>query len=239
MINQKSVIGIVPARSGSKGVPGKNVRELCGKPLMAWSIEAGLASKYIDVLIVSTDSEEIASIARNYGASTPFIRPPALATDEATSIDVIKHSLEYYSSNLGRSFFYTVLLEPTSPQRDFSDIDGALEALVNNSKAVSIVGISKTEAQNPAFLVKINDDLTLTGHLNSGLKLTRRQEIEDIYFLDGSIYISESAILIERMTFYHEETIGYLFPKWKSLEIDDEDDFIMVEALMAQKVMGK
>jgi len=239
MINQKSVIGIIPARSGSKGMPGKNIRDLCGKPLIAWSIEAGLASKYIDVLVVSTDSEEIARIARSYGASTPFIRPPALATDKATSIEVVKHCLDYYESNLDSSFYYTVLLEPTSPQRDSSDIDGAIEELVNDLQAVSIVGISKTETLNPAFLVKINDDFILTGVINSKLNPIRRQDTEDIYFLEGSIYISESAALLERTTFYHEKTIGYVFPKWKSLEIDDEDDFIMVEALMTKKVIEK
>ena len=239
MINQKSVIGIIPARSGSKGLPGKNIRELCGKPLLAWSIEAGLASKYIDVVVVSTDSEEIARIARSYGASTPFIRPPGLATDESTSIEVVKHTLDYYGSHLGSSFYYTVLLEPTSPQRDFGDIDRAIEELVNAPQAVSIVGISKTEAQNPAFLVKISDDLILTGVVNSKLKPIRRQETEEIYFLEGSIYVSESAALLERMTFYHEKTIGYVFPKWKSIEIDDEDDFIMVEALMAKKAIEK
>ena len=235
MINGKSVIAIIPARAGSKGLPGKNIRELCGKPLIGWSIEAGLASKYIDVVVVSTDSPGIASLAREFGASTPFIRPHDLATDEATSFDVIKHVLDFYKSESNLDFNYTVLLEPTSPLRDASDIDRAMEDLIKNPRAVSIVGISKTEAQNPAFLVRIKEDDTLMGAQNIGIKSVRRQEIEDVYFLEGSIYVSETTALLERKTFYHEATIGCVFPKWKSLEIDDLDDFIMVEALMAKK----
>ena len=239
MINGKSVIGIIPARSGSKGLPGKNVRELCGKPLIAWSIEAGIASQYIDVVVVSTDSQEIANIAQEFGASTPFIRPRELATDEATSFDVTKHVLDFYKSELNLSFGYTVLLEPTSPLRDGADIDRAMEELLKNPRAVSIVGISKSEAQNPAFLVKIEKDSILIGVENLEIKSVRRQEIEDVYFLEGSIYISETETLLERMTFYHEETIGCVFPKWKSLEVDDLDDFIMVEALMTKKIVNR
>ena len=239
MINGKLVIGIIPARSGSKGLPGKNVRELCGKPLIAWSIEAGIASQYIDVVVVSTDSQEIANIAQEFGASTPFIRPRELATDEATSFDVTKHVLDFYKSELNLSFGYTVLLEPTSPLRDGADIDRAMEELLKNPRAVSIVGISKSEAQNPAFLVKIEKDSILIGVENLEIKSVRRQEIEDVYFLEGSIYISETETLLERMTFYHEETIGCVFPKWKSLEVDDLDDFIMVEALMTKKIVNR
>lgn len=237
MINGESVIAIIPARSGSKGLPGKNIRVLCGKPLIAWSIEAGLASKYIDVVVVSTDSQKIASIAREFGASTPFIRPPDLATDEATSFDVIKHTLDYYESELNSSFHYTVLLEPTSPQRDKADIDRAVQELTESSHAKAIVGISKTEVQNPVFLVKIKDDHSLVWFKNLDIGTMRRQDVEDVYFLEGSIYISETEALLKWKGFYHEETIGCVFPKWKSIEIDDLDDFIMVEALMTKKVV--
>ena len=237
MIKGKSVIAIIPARSGSKGLPGKNIRELCGKPLIAWSIEAGLASDYIDVVIVSTDSREIAIIAEEFGASAPFIRPPDLGTDEATSFDVIRHALEYYETELNQSFHYTVLLEPTSPQRDGADIDRAFQKLVKSSTAKAVVGISKTEGQNPAFLVKIGDDQSLIGFENFKIGSLRRQDVEDIYFIEGSIYISETETLFRKRSFYHGETIGCVFPKWKSLEIDDLDDFVMVEALMNKRIV--
>ena len=239
MINGKSVIAIIPARAGSKGLPGKNIRDLCGKPLIGWTIEAGLKSKYIDVVAVSTESQDIARVARNFGAATPFMRPPELATDEATSYEVTKHMLDCYQAECNASFDYTVLLEPTSPLRDSNDIDRALEKLTETSQAKSIVGIAKTEGQNPAFLVKVRADATLVEFIDGGMRHIRRQDVEDVYFIEGSIYISETSKLLERKTFYHEKTIGYILPKWKSLEIDDEVDFIMVEALMTKRILGR
>jgi N-acylneuraminate cytidylyltransferase/CMP-N,N'-diacetyllegionaminic acid synthase len=236
MINGKSVIAIIPARTNSKGLPGKNIKELCGKPLSAWSIEAGLTSKFIDVVVVSTDSQEIVSIAHDYGASAPFIRPQDLSTDEAKSFFVIKHALEYYQSEFNKSFDYTVLLEPTSPQRDWVDIDEAMQELDRSPQAKSIVGISKTQSQNPAFLVKMKDDHSLTGFGTSEIGSKRRQEVEDVYFLEGSIYISETEYLLRMESFYHDATVGYIFPKWKSYEIDDIDDFTIIEALMAKNI---
>ena len=129
MINGKTVIAIIPARGGSKGLPGKNIKPLCGKPLIAWSIEAGLASQYIDEVMVSTDSEEIANIAREFGASVPFLRPVELASDTATTLDAVKHVIEYYENECNRYFDYIVLLEPTSPLREKDDLDMMLEKI--------------------------------------------------------------------------------------------------------------
>ena len=235
MINGKSVIGIVPARAGSKGLPRKNIAPLCGKPLIAWSIEAGLRSQYIDLVIVSTDSNKIAGISAEYGASVPFIRPAELATDETPTIDVVIHALEYLNNQRKQRFDYTVLLEPTSPLRDEADIDRAIKQLVDNVGASSLVGISRTEAQNPAFLVVLSENNFLIGLDQSEIKPVRRQEISDVYFLEGSIYVSDTKTLIARRTFCHQETLGCIFPKWKSLEVDDLEDLIMVEALMLHK----
>lgn len=235
MIDGKSIIAIIPARGGSKGLPGKNIKELCGKPLIAWSIEAGLASQYIDEVMVTTDSEEIAVIARNFGATVPFLRPADLSSDTATSFDVIKHSIEFYRGKLNKKFDLIVLLEPTSPLRDKDDIDRSIELLMSKKNAISIVGISKTESQNPAFLVKKDEENFLIGYENKFIKTLRRQDIKDVFFFDGSIYASKINELLEKKTFYHEYTIGYEFPKWKSFEIDDIDDFVIVEALLKFK----
>jgi len=236
MIKRRRVIAIIPARGGSKGLPGKNIRTLCGKPLIAWSVEAGLASRYIDEVMVTTDSEEIALIAREFGASVPFLRPAELANDTASSIAVIRHVIEYYEKNMREYFDYTVLLEPTSPLRETVDIDNAIEKLLNSSEARAIVGICKTESQNPAFLIKKKLDEFLVGYEDPDMKVLRRQEIGDVYFFEGSVYASETSTLLEKSTFYHDKTIGYEFPKWKSIEIDDLDDFIMAEALMNYKM---
>jgi N-acylneuraminate cytidylyltransferase/CMP-N,N'-diacetyllegionaminic acid synthase len=237
MINGKTVIAIIPARGGSKGLPGKNIKPLCGMPLIAWSIKAGLGSKYIDEVIVTTDSEDIANIARQFGASVPFIRPAELASDTATSMDVIRHTLNFYDYKLDKKFDYTVLLEPTSPLREKDDIDKAIEQLLQNSQAKAIVGVCKTESQNPAFLVKKNVNNFLVGYENLDMKILRRQDINEVYFFEGSVYVSDTATLLNKNSFYHENTLGFEFPKWKSLEIDDIDDFIMVEAMMINKRM--
>lgn len=235
MYQGKTFLAIIPARGGSKGLPGKNIKELCGKPLIAWSVEAGLGSKYIDEVMVTTDSEEIARVARQFGASVPFLRPSELATDTATSFDVIKHVLQFYEGEGGRRFDYIVLLEPTSPLRDAGDVDAAIEQLLSSPSASSIVGICKTESQHPAFLVKKGNENFLLGYENSDMKVLRRQDISDVYFFEGSVYVSKVDALLENKTFYHGATLGYEVPKWKSPEIDDIDDFIMVEALMQYK----
>jgi CMP-N,N'-diacetyllegionaminic acid synthase len=237
MINGKTVIAIIPARAGSKGLPGKNIKPLCGKPLIAWSIEAGLGSQYIDEVMVTTDSEDIANVARQFGASVPFIRPAELASDTATSMDVIRHVLSFYDNKLDKKFDYTVLLEPTSPLRVKDDIDKAIVQLLENSQAKAIVGVCKTESQNPAFLVKKNVDNFLVGYENLDMKILRRQDINEVYFFEGSVYVSDTATLLKKNSFYHENTLGFEFPKWQSLEIDDLDDFIMVEAMMINKRM--
>lgn len=137
MIKGKRVLGLVPARGGSKGLPGKNLRLMCGKPLIGWTIEQGMASKYIDRLVVSSDSTEIAKIALKHGAEVPYLRPPELASDTASSASVILHALDYLAC---QEDFYDliVLLEPTSPLRDVSDIDGAIELCVQHGDGASV-----------------------------------------------------------------------------------------------------
>src|SRR5215471_6813557 len=123
MIGGKTALAIIPARSGSKGLPGKNIRNLCGKPLVTWSIEAARKSRHLDLVLLSTDSAEIADIARNSGAAVPFLRPGELATDQAPTFEVVRHALTFYRSEMGREFDYTVLMEPTSPLREDDDVD--------------------------------------------------------------------------------------------------------------------
>lgn len=146
MYQNKTFLAIIPARGGSKGLPGKNIKELCEKPLIAWSIEAGLRSKCLDEVMVTTDCKNIAGVSKQYGASVPFLRPDELASDTATSFDAIKHTIEYYKNELNKEFDYIVLLEPTSPLRESSDINKAIEVLLD-SDADSIVGICRTEDQ--------------------------------------------------------------------------------------------
>ena len=226
----KKILCVVPARGGSKGLPGKNIKMLIDKPLIAWSIEQGLGSKYVNEVIVSTDSEEVAEIAKNYGARVPFLRPDFLAQDDSSTADVLVHMINELEK-IGETFDYILLLEPTSPLREVNDIDKAFEQLLSIPQAKSIVGISKVESQHPSFTVSLQNENNFIQSKNN-FKVLRRQEIEELYFYEGSLYISEIKSYREKKNFYHKDTLGYIMPKWKSLEIDDEVDFIMTEALL-------
>lgn len=237
MIDGKRVLAIIPARSGSKGLPGKNVRDLCGKPLIAWSIEQGLACEYIDTVLVSTDGEEIAAIAAQCGARVPFLRPAVLAGDAASSIDVLLHAIDYLEG-LGEIYDYIVLLEPTSPLRDVLDISEALELLIGSEGVESVVGVTKAEASHPSFLFVVQDGLLrpMSGSQPTGL---RRQDIkEDYYYLEGSVYASSVASLRENKSFYHAATAPWIVDRYKAFEIDELLDFIVVQAVMKAKLEG-
>ena len=237
MIGGKSVLAIIPARGGSKGLPGKNIRPMCGKPLIGWSILQGLESQYIDEVLVTTDSQEILDIAKKCGANAPFIRPKSLADDDASSIDVLIHAVDYLSE-AGRIYDYLVLLESTSPLRDVSDIDGAIELLMNNELSESVVGVTKVEGAHPSFLFTIQNELLkpILGIEPNGL---RRQDLKDeFYYLEGSIYVSSVSALIERRGFYHADTLPWVVDRYKAIEIDELCDFVAAEALMEAKIQG-
>ncbi len=238
MYKDKKILAIIPARGGSKGLKDKNIKQILGKPLIAWSIEAGLNSKYIDTVMVTTDSEKIASISRDFGAEVPFLRPNELACDTATSMDVIFHAINYYKNELNQKYDYIILLEPTSPQRTVDDIDNAIEKLINNINASALVSTSKVESCHPAYMIKKLKDDFFEGYENKDINITRRQDFLDLNFIDGTLYISQVKILFEKKSFYHDKTLCYDVPKWKSLEIDDLDDFIMIEALMKKRLQN-
>ncbi|MCX5695198.1 MAG: acylneuraminate cytidylyltransferase family protein [Candidatus Omnitrophica bacterium] len=236
MYRGKSVLALIPARGGSKGLPGKNIRLLLGKPLISWSIEQALGSRYIDKVVVSTDSTKITGIARHYGAEVPFRRPKKLASDNAKSMDVILHAINFYESR-GHIFDIIVFLEPTSPLREIEDIDKAIEILMTNQKAESIVGVAKLESAHPEFLVKLKKGF-LEPYLNKAYKVFRRQEVEELYFFEGSLYIAYAESLKNKKTFYHNKTLAYIVPKWKSFEMDDYTDFIIIEAILRARRRG-
>ncbi|RDU59044.1 acylneuraminate cytidylyltransferase family protein [Helicobacter marmotae] len=230
MYKGKSFIAIIPARMGSKGLKDKNIKPLCGKPLLAWSIESALDCDYIDEVVVSTDSTLYADIALSYGASVPFIRPDSLSKDTTTTFEVLEHCINYYKEVLNKAFDYVVLLEPTSPLRERGDINRAIEQLHKHKDAQSIVGICATCGSNPAFLVHLDKGF-IRPYENTNFAPIRRQEIKPVYFFEGSVYISQTHALLAHKNFYHHLTLGFEVPKWKSFEIDDEDDFIIIQAL--------
>ena len=231
MINGNKVLVIVPARSGSKGLKDKNILEIHGKPLLGWPINAALKSKYIDEVVLSTDSEEYKQIGLEQGANVPFLRPVEFSGDKVASIDVILHCIEWLEGQ-SKVFDILVLLEPTSPMTETIDIDTALEKLVAAPESTSIVGVSKAECNHPIFAYKKDEKLLLRPFIEQTGHAVRRQELDDAFYLDGSLYISCIEALKKERTFYTESTLGFEFPKWKAFEIDDEIDFEIVKLLM-------
>jgi len=232
MIEGKRVICIVPARAGSKGLPGKNIRPLAGKPLLAWPIAAAKASAYVDRVIISTDSQDFADIAVAHGADCPFLRPAELASDTAPSLDFMLHAIDTLADE-GEQYDYLLLLEPTSPLTEASDVDAALEQLAANPRAEAIIGVSAMETQHPAFSV-LRDDTGFISPAQSAdfANLPRRQDLAPVFALDGSLYISTIDALRRERGFCHATTLGYVTERHKAFEVDDLVDFICIEAIM-------
>jgi CMP-N-acetylneuraminic acid synthetase len=228
----KTFLAIIPARGGSKRLPRKNVLELADKPLIAWTIEAALGCPFLDEVMVTTDDDEIAKVARLYQASVPFLRPADLATDSAASFDAIKHAIDFYKHDLAREFDFVVLLQPTSPLRSASNISEAIEILTEkNADAV----ISVCESEHSMFWMNtLPVDKSLTKFLSDKVKNHRSQDIPKSYRLNGAIYICKSSRLIEEKSFFIEDNIfAYVMDKKKSVDIDDSDDFNYASYLVA------
>lgn len=232
MYKNRRFLAIVPARGGSKGLPAKNIKRLCGKPLIAWSIDAGLKSKYIDKVMVSTDYIIIANIAKEYGASIPFLRPSELATDKATSFDVVKHTIEFYKNTLREEFDYIVLLEPTSPLREDGDIDNMIKNIVKNEADFdSIVSIGEV-TEHPSIMKKIVNNSYLENYCIELDMKSRRQDNDSAYFPYGVAYIVKTNSLIEEQTFYTKRNSFYKIKRYQCYEIDDIYDFLAIENIM-------
>lgn len=232
MINGKRVLAIIPARKGSKGLPLKNVRPLAGKPLLAWPIAAARASAHVDRTIISTDDQGFADLAVQHGAEAPFLRPAELASDTAPSIDFIVHALDTLAA-AGETYDYLVLLEPTSPLTEGADVDAALRTL-DASDAEAIVGVARLETHHPAFAVRMRPDGVIDPLQPGGFAaMPRRQDLEPVFGLDGSLYISTVEALRRERSFCHGRTLGHAMARYKSHEVDDLIDFLCVEAVAA------
>jgi len=231
MINGKKVIAIIPARGGSKGLPGKNIIPLLNKPLIAWSIEVASKSKYIDETIISTDSKEIAEIAKKYGGKIPFIRPNELAQDVTPSIDVVIHALNFFAENNKIKFDYCVLLEPTSPIRDDNDIDNMLLKLDSLRKEYDAI-TSLGAISEPINLMKYIRGENLISVCNNLKKITRRQDSEQAFFPYGVAYISKVSALRNEKTFFTKRLTYYKIKDYQCYEIDNFFDYIKIEAII-------
>ena len=229
MSNKEKFLAIIPARGGSKRLPRKNILELCGKPLIAWSIEAGQKSKYIDKVVVSSDDGEILDIAKKFEADV-LRRPNNLATDTSTTFDVIKHILDNIEG-----FDYIVLLQPTSPLRDENHIDMAIK-LLQDKNADAVISVSETD-HNPLWSNTLDDSLSMKNFLKDEVLNKRSQDLKKYYRLNGGIYICETNKLLAQKSFFLNENIyAYKMDKQSSIDVDDEADFKIAETFMMTKI---
>ena len=228
MFEGHNIIGIIPARGGSKGLHRKNLRSINGSPLVVWTIKQALASGSLSKVIVSTDDQEIAEVSMSCGASVPFLRPKHLAQDDSPTIDAVIHLLE----NIAESFDAVCLLEPTSPLRKPSDIDHAISILENNwSSCDAVVSVGEIHLENPHFCKEISSNGFLINSFSSG-GYYQRQQVPRAYFPYGVFYGVKSEVIYLERTFYPKRTMPYLIDRWQNYEIDDELDLVLVETIM-------
>lgn len=231
MFKGKKYLAIIPARGGSKGLPRKNIKILKDKPLIGWTIEIALQSKFLDKIIVSSDDDEIISVAKNYGNIVPFKRPDFLATDKSTSFSVVEHAIDFLEKN-GESYDYVVLMEPTSPLRKIDDIDKMIKKIgSSNSSFDAIISIGEV-ALHPSSMKRITKNEFITNFNKSLKKATRRQDNEKVFFPFGVAYIVRTDILIKEKTFYPEKSTYFLIDRYQCFEIDDIYDFIIIEKII-------
>lgn len=218
MIDQKTILAIIPARGGSKGIPRKNIKLLAGKPLIAWTIEAAKKSKYIDRLILSSEDEEIIQVAKEWGCEVPFKRPEEFAQDDTPGIKPVIHAI----NTLPEKYDYLCLLQPTSPLRKIEHIDGCIDKCVIND-ADSCISVTEVD-KHPYWMYKINKDERLEPLFHE-VQLTRRQDAEKVYSINGAIYFAKTDFILSEKSFTGHNTCAYLMDKNSSLDIDDVSDF--------------
>jgi CMP-N-acetylneuraminic acid synthetase len=225
------VLGIIPARGGSKGLPGKNVKLLNGIPLIAYTIKEALNSK-IEECIVSTDSEEIAQIARNYGGNVPFLRPAEFATDEASSLDVVLHALNFMKEHENKEYDAIMLLQPTTPYRDSEDINQAINIL-ENCDADSVISVTNVGGSHPARMKFIVEGNLIDPPFVEEFEGQNRQELKPMFIRNGGIYLTRIDT-IKNGSFKGNISKALVMPEKKSVNIDNIDDFEFAEWLMTK-----
>lgn len=236
MYKGRSILAVIPARGGSKGILRKNIKMLGGKPMLAWSIEAAQKSKYIDRIIVSTEDEEIAKISLELGAEVPFMRPEELAMDTTPGVDPILYTIKRLEENSDQKYDFILLLQPTSPLRNEAHIDESIEILLKNLQEFDSL-ISVTELEHPVYWNRIIDkNKKLSSFIEyDKVENYRRQDFDVVYRLNGAIYLIDTNIFIKYKNFETEKTMAYVINGKFATDVDCMDDFQLVEYYMSQK----
>lgn len=232
MGNRSRILAIIPARAGSKGIKDKNIINLNGKPLIAYSIEAAKKSKYIDRIVVSTDGEQIAKVAKEWGADVPFLRPDYLASDTAKTIDAMVHCIETLKE-MGDEYDYVVLLQPTQPLRKAKHIDEAIEQLISAGEE-SLVSISKVK--DHPILIRTLDDTSHVVNLLNISSTQRRQDFPDYYKVNGAIYVNKLNENFNLETSLNDNRLAYVMNEKYDVDIDELLDLKIAELMLTNNL---
>lgn len=222
-----STFGLIPARGGSKGIPRKNIRLIAGKPLIAWTIEAALRSSLLDAVVVSTEDEEIAEVARRHGAQVPFLRPTALAQDNSPGIDPVLHALDALPQHTS-----VLLLQPTSPLRRTDDIDRCLQ-LARQQGLKSVVSVVEADS-HPFWTYRLTEDAALRRFVEAA-PVARRQDLPPAYVLNGALYYADAAWLRQSRTLVDADTRALVMAREHSVDIDTPLDWRFAELLLKEQ----
>jgi CMP-N-acetylneuraminic acid synthetase len=228
----KKIIAIIPARGGSKGIPRKNIKLLGGKPLIAYSIEAAVKSRYIDRVIVSTEDEEIAEISKKYGAEV-IERPLELAQDDTPSLPVFQHVIKYLEEAEKIHPKIIVILQPTSPLRLVEDVDATVEKFLQ-SNCNSVVSLCEVE-HPPHWMYTLSEEDRVMPIIEGAEKVTRRQDAPKVYRLNGAVYVAYRDIIMEENKVLGNDTRAYIMPPGRSIDIDTEIDLKLAELMMGER----
>jgi len=237
LIGSNRLLALIPARGDSKRLPGKNIADLAGTPLIAWTIEAALASEYIDRVIVSTDDDEIAATSEQHGADVPFMRSAALSSDDSKSIDAVIDALRKLEAD-GDEYDYVILLQPTSPLRATEDIDGAIEQLDDNQDD-AVISVCEVD-HPPQWSNTLPADKSMVGFLNSDSLNKRSQDFSTYYRLNGAIYIIRTDKVLDQPSpsFFLERNISaYVMERSASVDIDSEIDLEYAQFLIEKQTV--
>lgn len=226
MKKKPKIFALIPARGGSKGIPRKNIKSIAGKPLIGWTIEAALRSQLLDEVIVSTEDEEIAAVARQWGAQVPFLRPAELAQDDTPGMAPVLHALEQLPE-----FDAVLLLQPTSPLRTTQDIDACI-SLAHTLQASAAVSVCEPE-KHPYWMYRLSDDQRLRTLIDAP-NVSCRQDLPPVYGLNGALYYACADWLKQHRTFVTDETVAYLMSRERSVDLDTLFDWKLAELLLKE-----
>ena len=231
------VLGLVPARGGSKGIPRKNIRRLGEKPLLAFTAEAALAANRLAKVVLSTEDEEIADVGKAYGLQVPFLRPAELATDQTPTLPVVQHAVTWFQEQ-GELFDAVCLLQPTTPFRAVGEIDGCIQRMEETGADTVFTVRSVPHEYNPHWVYKVADDGGLVLATGEAQPIPRRQDLPPAYFRDGSVYVINTETLLQRNSLYGPKVVGFSTTGDQSVNLDTMDDWAEAERFIADQGAG-